>query len=61
MQANYVPLTLLIAYRAAELSVNMLLYNIEMGIKELALILSGKNIICSVYDLKITHIDIDIM
>jgi hypothetical protein len=45
VQKKYVPLMLLRAYRAAGLRVNMLKDNIKMGIKEMALMTSGLNII----------------
>ena len=38
VQKKYVPIILLTAYRAAGLRVNMVRGNIEMGIKEMALI-----------------------
>jgi hypothetical protein len=40
-----VPLTLLRAYRAAELRVNMLKDNIKIDMKEMALMTSGLNLI----------------
>jgi len=42
---KYVPLTLLTAYRAVELRVNMLKDNIKMGIKGIAFMTSGLNLI----------------
>jgi hypothetical protein len=43
VQKKYVPLMLLTAYRAAGLGVNRLKGNIEMDIKEMALMTSGLN------------------
>jgi len=45
VQKKYVPLMLLTAYRAAGLRVNMLKDNIEMDIKEMAIMTSGINMI----------------
>ena len=41
---KYVPIMLLTAYRAARLRVNMLKDNIEINIKEMALMTSGLNL-----------------
>ena len=49
---KYVPLTLLTAYRAVELRVNMLKDNIKMGIKGIAFMTSGLNLIWSIYILR---------
>ena len=43
VQKKYISLMLLAAYRAAGLRVNMLKDNIEMDIKEMALMTSGLN------------------
>ena len=45
VQKKYVPFMLLIAYRAAGLCVNMLKDNIELNMKDMALTISGRNLI----------------
>ena len=60
VQKKYVPFMLLRAYRAAGLCVNMLKDNIELNMKEMALTISGRNLIWSIYNLKITVISCNI-
>ena len=45
VQKKYVPFMFLRAYRAAGLCVNMLKDNIELNMKEMALMIIGRNLI----------------
>ena len=52
---KYVPLMFLRGYRAAELRVNILKYNIEMDVKYLEIMSTQTEIIWSIYNINYHH------